>query len=156
MGGMNMTRKNIHQIFDLTGQSALVTGAAMGIGRAVAERLSEAGASVILADVDAAKGPEAAAAIWKQGRKAEFVQVDVSRAADVDKAVDFAAKAFGGPDILVNNAGVFPFSAAMSVPEATWDRVLGINLKGAFLCAQRAARKMAAAGKGSRIVNIAS
>lgn len=151
-----MKHKTISQMFDLTGKTALVTGAAMGIGQAVAERLAEAGAAVVLADINPEKGKEAAAAIRKLGRRAEFVQADTGKPADIEKAVDFVVRTFGGIDILVNNAGIFPFSPALDVSEALWDKVLGINLKGAFLFAQKAAKKMAASGKGGRIVNIAS
>lgn len=151
-----MNNKSISQMFDLTGKTALVTGAAMGIGLAVAERLVEAGAAVVLADINAEKGREAAAAIRKLGRKAEFILADAGRPADIDKAVEFVVKTFGNIDILVNNAGIFPFSPALDVSEALWDKVLGINLKGAFLFAQKAAKKMAASGRGGRIVNIAS
>ncbi len=151
-----MKHKTISQMFDLTEKTALVTGAAMGIGQAVAERLAEAGAAVVLADINPEKGKEAAAAIKKLGRRAEFVQADAGKPADIEKAVDFAVRTFGGIDILVNNAGIFPFSPALDVSEALWDKVLGINLKGAFLFAQKAARRMAAGGKGGRIVNIAS
>jgi 2-deoxy-D-gluconate 3-dehydrogenase len=151
-----MTNKSISQLFDLTGKTALVTGAAMGIGQAVSERLAEAGAAVVLADINIEKGKQAAAAIRKQGYRAEFVQADAGKPADIGKAIDFAVKTFGSIDILVNNAGIFPFSPALTLSEELWDKVMNINLKGAFLFAQKAAKKMVEAGRGGRIVNIAS
>ncbi len=151
-----MAYKNIAQMFDLTGKTALVTGAAMGIGQGIAERLAEAGAVVVLVDLNAEKGKAAAEEIKKKGRKAEFIQADAGKPVDIEKAVEFAVKAFGGLDILVNNAGIFPFSPALSLSEELWDKVMNVNLKGAFLFAQKAARKMATGRKGGRIVNIAS
>ena len=151
-----MTHKSINELFDLTGKTALVTGAAMGIGQAVAERLAEAGADVVSADINAEKGKQAVAEIHKRGHSAAFVQADAGKPVDIGKAVDFAVKTFGGIDILVNNAGIFTFSPALTLSEELWDKVMNINLKGAFLFAQKAARKMATAGMGGRIINIAS
>jgi len=151
-----MTLKSIPQMFDLRGKTALVTGAAMGIGRAVAERLAEAGAAVALVDVNPEKGNAAAAEMKKKGRKAEFVQADAGKVADIEKAVEFVVKTFSGLDILVNNAGIFPLCPALFLSEELWDRVMDVNLKGAFFFAQKAAQKMIAGGRGGIIVNIAS
>ena len=151
-----MATKTISQLFDLKGSTALVTGGALGIGQAIVDRLSEAGASVVIADINEKDSLETVAELQRAGRKVSFIKTDVSKLGEIQSAVDFAVKQYGSMDILVNNAGVFPFSPALYLDEATWDRVLNINLKGAFFMAQKAATKMLEGGKGGRIINIAS
>lgn len=151
-----METKTIQALFDLSGKGAVVTGGAMGIGKAITKRLSEAGAAVVIADVDAAQGQETARELQAQGRKAEFIATDVRKLEDIDQVMDLAMKTYGSVDILVNNAGVFPFMPALEMGEEAWEHVLDINLKGAFFCAQKAAKKMAEAGRGGRVINIAS
>ena len=129
---------------------ALVTGAAQGIGRAIAVGLARAGATVVCADV--VTGEETATLA---GNGARSVLLDVSDAAAVGQAMA-ALEATGGIDVLVNNAGIFPRSPALDLDEVEWDRVLAVNLKGTFLCAQGAARLMRAQGRGGRIVNVTS
>lgn len=151
-----MTSRTIAQLFDLTSQVAVVTGAGRGIGRAIALRLVEAGAAVVLADVDRAAAEVVATQIANQGGHATAVAADVSQVAEARTVVRQAALAFGRLDILINNAGVFPFAAALRVSEDQWDRVAGVNLKGTFFCAQAAAQQMIAEQHGGRIVNLAS
>jgi NAD(P)-dependent dehydrogenase (short-subunit alcohol dehydrogenase family) len=138
-------------LLSLHGSTAVVTGAARGIGRACAAVLAEAGARVWIVDVDEDAGTTAAHAIG--GR---FVQADVSRAEDATKTIDLVTARDGRIDVLVNNAGVFPMRAFLDVDEALWDRVLDTNLKGAFFFAQAAARHMARGPHGGSIVNVAS
>jgi NAD(P)-dependent dehydrogenase (short-subunit alcohol dehydrogenase family) len=147
---------SIADLFDLTGQVALVTGGAMGLGRAIALRLAEAGAAVLVADLDLAGGRETVEAIAALGGTAEAMVADVADVAQGRAAVEEAVATFGRLDVLVNNAGIFPFAATLRLVEAEWDRVLDVNLKGAFFLAQAAARLMIAARRGGRIVNIAS
>jgi NAD(P)-dependent dehydrogenase (short-subunit alcohol dehydrogenase family) len=144
------------RLFDLSGQAAVVTGAAKGIGKGIAERLAEAGAAVLLTDVDAREGEAAAAAIAANGGKAAFFRADSASVADARKTVDVAVEKFGRIDILVNNAGVFPGSPMLETTEEIWDRTLDINLKGAFFLSQAAAKRMVEARTGGSIVNIAS
>lgn len=151
-----MTQKLISQLFDLHNKTALVTGGAMGIGKAIVERLSEAGASVVIADIDKEQGAAASAEMKAKGRWVEYIFADTSQLNDIEKTVDFTIKTFNSVDILVNNAGIFPFSPALNLTEELWDKVLNINLKGAFFFAQKSAHKMIAGGKGGRIINIAS
>ncbi|MGA2008704.1 MAG: SDR family oxidoreductase, partial [Solirubrobacteraceae bacterium] len=133
---------------------ALVTGAAQGIGAAVAAGLAEQGARVVCGDLTA---PAATAdGIRAAGGQADSLTLDVTSTTDVAAAINFVAAGIGGLDILVNNAGVFPRSPALDLDEATWDRVLDVNLKGTFFCAQAAARLMVEQGRGGRIVNITS
>jgi NAD(P)-dependent dehydrogenase (short-subunit alcohol dehydrogenase family) len=141
----------------LSGKVALVTGAQQGIGRAIAVALAREGADVcvnFLDDRDAAE--RVAGEVRAGGRKAMVVQGDVARSRDVEAVVAAATRDLGTPDILVNNAGVFPRAQFLELAEAEWDHVLGVNLKGGFLCAQAAARAMVAAGRPGAIINISS
>ncbi len=144
------------QLLDLSGQSAIVSGGAAGIGQAIASRLAEAGAAVMIADINGEAAQASATTLNSQGLKARAMRADVSQVADNQAVVDATVKAFGRLDILVNNAGIFPFMPALQMTEDLWDKVLGVNLKGAFFLAQAAARQMVAAERGGMIVNIAS
>jgi NAD(P)-dependent dehydrogenase (short-subunit alcohol dehydrogenase family) len=141
--------------FSLSGRKALVTGASRGIGEALAMGLAEAGADVAVAARDRSSLAAAEAAIAAAGRKAVAVAIDVRDAAAIRAGIDQAAQALGGLDILVNNAGVEEVRDSLAVDEALWDRIVDTNLKGAFFCAQAAARRMAA-NKGGAILNLCS
>ena len=143
-------------IFDLSGKRALVTGASRGIGRAIAEGLARGGADVAVAARPSADLTAAAAAIEKLGRRAIAVPLDVSHAEDCARTVSTTVAELGGLDILVNNAGTEQVSPSLDVTEAIWDKILDTNLKGAFFCAQAAAKAMQAAGNGGVIINICS
>jgi NAD(P)-dependent dehydrogenase (short-subunit alcohol dehydrogenase family) len=141
----------------LSGRIALVTGAQQGIGRAIAIALGREGAAVCVNFLDDRAAAERVAAEVKAlGGKAMVVPGDVARCHDVQSMVAAAGAELGAPDILVNNAGVFPRAAFLELAEAEWDHVLGVNLKGGFLCAQAVARAMIAAGKPGAIINISS
>ncbi|MGH7374775.1 MAG: SDR family NAD(P)-dependent oxidoreductase [Candidatus Rokuibacteriota bacterium] len=141
----------------LSGKVALVTGAQQGIGRAIAVALAGEGADVAVNFLDdRAAGERVADLVRGLGRKAIAVEGDVARARDVEAMVAAVGGALGPPDILVNNAGVFPRSEFLELAEREWDHVLGVNLKGSFLCAQATARAMVAAGRPGAIVNISS
>jgi gluconate 5-dehydrogenase len=139
--------------FSLDGRKALVTGASRGIGRCLAIGLAEAGADVAVAARSAEALDEAAAAIAATGRRSAAVALDVARTDGIEAAVARAAEALGGLDILVNNAGMEEVRPSLEVDAALWDRILGTNLKGAFFCAQAAARRMK---PGAAIVNVCS
>jgi 2-deoxy-D-gluconate 3-dehydrogenase len=151
-----LAAKPVRELLDLRGKSAVVTGGAAGIGFGIASRLAEAGAGVVIADVDGPAAEAAAARLRALDRRAQAVAADVSAAADVQRLIGAAVAAYGGVDVLVNNAGIYPFRPLQQMSEAEWDRVLGVNLKGAFLCAQAAAREMRAQGRGGVVLNIAS
>lgn len=151
-GGMN---RPLDELFRLRGQVAIVTGAAKGIGLAVAARLAEAGAAVVLSDVDDAGLATAAQDLRKRDFRVETVHADASIPEDAKRVVAHAMSTFGRLDCLVNNAGIFPFAAALDVTPELWERVVRTNLSGAFFFAQAAAREMRSAGRGT-IVNIAS
>jgi len=136
----------------LTGRTAIVTGGAKGIGFGIARRFVAEGARVVIADVDADAGARAAATLEDAARA---VPADVSRPADVTRLIEQTLGSFGRLDILVNNAGVSLPAAFLDVSLDIWERTLAVNLTGAFLCGQAAARVMAKQRWG-RIINIAS
>ena len=146
----------LKQLMDLTGKTAVVTGGAMGIGYGIAYRLAEAGANLVIADMNRQAADEAAAKLKAKGYKAVAVQTDVSKADDVRKMVDSAAKTYGGLDILVNDAGIYPSVPVMQLTEHDFERILAVNLKGVFLCTQAAAAQMIKQGRGGKIINISS
>jgi len=138
---------------DLKGKAAIVTGAGSGIGYAIAERFAAAGASVC---VNYLGSEEEAKALAKRLPKAIAFKADVSKAAEVKAMVDATVEKLGSVDVLVNNAGVEKEMPFLDIDEATWDKLLNIDLKGAFLCAQACGRVMRDSGKGGSIVNISS
>ena len=123
----------------LSGRTAIVTGAAKGIGRACAERLVAEGANVILADIDDAAGNLAAR---KLGGAARYVHCDVATSADVTRLIGEVVASHGAVDILINNAGISASGDILHISEADFDRVIRVNLKGAFLVGQAVARQM--------------
>jgi len=148
--------KTIRELFDLTGKAAIVTGGAMGIGKGIALRLAEAGASVIISDINLESAQATVAEMKKAGYKAKAVQSDTSKVADAEKTVQEALNTFGDLHILINNAGIYPFTSTTDISEAVWDKTIGINLKGVMFFTQAAAKAMIAKGHGGKIVNIAS
>jgi NAD(P)-dependent dehydrogenase (short-subunit alcohol dehydrogenase family) len=140
-------------LFDLTGKKALVTGASRGIGQAMAEALAAAGADVAVTARDETSLHETAHRIGATGRKSLCRSLDVLDTARIRVLIDEIADGLGGLDILVNNAGYEEVRPSLDVDEALWDRVVSTNLKGAFFCAQAAARRMAA---GGAIINLCS
>jgi len=141
----------------LAGKVAIVTGAATGIGRAIATRLASEGASVIIDYVGAADVAEgAAAAINAAGGTCRAVQADVSHPEQVGTLFSSAVKAFGKVDIVVNNAGIEKKAAFVDYPVDELQKILAVNLVGPFLVSQAAARQMIAQGHGGRIINISS
>jgi NAD(P)-dependent dehydrogenase (short-subunit alcohol dehydrogenase family) len=141
----------------LEGRTALITGAASGIGREAALLFAEAGARVVVADCDASAGRETAAAIEAEGGRAHFVETDVRVAAQVEAAVAAAERVYGALHVLFNNAGIFPDDDGLppETSEAVWDRVMAVNLKGVFLGCKFGLPALLRAGGGS-IVNTAS
>ena len=151
-----MTTQSIAELFDLSGKGAIVTGGAMGIGQAISFRLAEAGASVIIADLDLDVANQTVEEIKSRGGKAQAIQADASSSADAEKVVQATIESFGSIDILVNNAGIYPLLPVMQVEEGLFDKVISVNLKGSFVYAQTVAAKMIEAGNGGKIINLAS
>ncbi len=131
---------------------ALVTGAARGIGRAIAVRLASGGTRVVMLDRDGEAVRSAAAGIGAAGG----LEADVADVRSVERAVAEAERVLGGIDILVCNAGIMDRAPFLEMDPGLWWRVLEVNLGGAFLCGQAVARGMVARGRGGRIVNVAS
>ena len=141
-------------LFDMTGRKAIVTGASRGIGREIALALAQAGADVAITARDLAALADTEDAIRALGRKAVPVELDVTDVALCRTAIAEAVAGLGGVDILVNNAGIEQICPSLDVEEELWDRILDTNLKGAFFCAQAAARLMD--GRAGAIINLCS
>lgn len=141
--------------FDLNGDVALITGAARGLGRAIALALAKAGADIALGLRDVTTADELVDAIGKLGRRAFRVQMDVARRDQIFSAVDRTVQHFGKLDIMVNNAGVAPENPAENVREEDFDYTLAVNLGGTFFASQAAARVMIRQRRG-RIINMSS
>lgn len=141
--------------FSLAGKVAMVTGAASGIGRAIALRLAAAGARVALLDVDGERGEGVAAEIRSRGGEALFLRCDVTSDRDCRAAVSAVKDTFGRIDILCNNAGIIRRRSVVELEEAEWDLVLAVNLKSVYLLSRHVIPVMAAQGGGS-IINTGS
>lgn len=150
-----MSKKSIAQLFDLTGKTAIVTGGSMGIGYGIVQRLAEAGATVVIADIAEETGNAKVAELSAAQRHAFFVKTDVSSEADVQHLVQETVRRTGKVDIFVSNAGVYPQRPVLDMDVALWDKIQGVNLRGLFLCNREAARSMVATGGGA-IINIGS
>lgn len=137
----------------LAGRSALITGAARGIGRAFAEAYVAEGATVAIADIDLAAAEEAAAAI---GGKAYAVRIDVTDQGSIEAAVKAVEEKAGGVDILVNNAAVFDMAPIDEITRASYEKLFTVNVAGTLFTLQAVARSMVARGRGGKIINMAS
>jgi 3-oxoacyl-[acyl-carrier protein] reductase len=138
----------------LKGKVAIVTGAAKGIGRAIALRLAKDGAAVIVNYSGSAKQAQEAVGLIEQGgSRAVAVQADVSKVGDVNRLFDTCFEKFGRLDILVNNAGMMFTKPVVEVGEEEFDRIFAVNVKGTFFCCQEAVKRVA---EGGRIVNFSS
>lgn len=135
---------------------AIITGAAQGIGQAIAQGLAREGAAVVIADLQEAKAQETVASINEAGGRALAMKVNVMHLPDLSAMVEQTLAHFGQVDILVNNAGILIIKPFLEVTEADWERQLGINLKAAFFATQKVAEAMIRTGRRGRIVNVAS
>jgi gluconate 5-dehydrogenase len=147
--------KNIKELFDLTGKTAIVTGGSRGIGVEMAEALAEAGASLMLCARRAEWLDETVEEFRAKGFRAEGKACDVSKAEDVQAVVDETVEKFGTVDILINNAGISWGAMPEDMPLEQWQKVLDVNLTGCFLMAQAVGKEMLKQNSGS-IINIAS
>lgn len=144
------------KLLDLTGKTAIVTGGAIGIGFGIAYRLAEAGARVVIANRTQEDGQKAVESLKAKGWSAAFVTTDVSSEGDVKKLIAETVSLFGGVDILVNNAGIYPSIPVMNMTSTDFDKVIGINLRGVFLCVKYVAEQMVKQQKGGKIINVTS
>ena len=138
------------------GKIALVTGAARGVGKVIAQRFAQEGASVVINDIDLKEADGVAQGMTREGFGAIALRADVSKGTEVEAMMDEVIGKYGRIDILVNNAGVFAQSVLiMDLQEEEWDRIMNINLKGVFNCSKAVIRHMIKQGAG-RIVNVTS
>jgi len=136
-------------------KSAVITGGAMGIGKAIAQLFSSEGCRVVIADVNEEKGAESQEEIEERGGSSLFIRCDVARADEVRNMVQKAVSVYGSINILVNNAGIWRPGRVTDLTEETWDQVLNTNLKGNFLVSKEIIPHMQKEGGGS-IINVAS
>lgn len=140
----------------LENKSAVVTGAAQGIGKAIAVQMAKEGASVLLADIDAELGEKTTEEIVSAGGKAIFVKTDVSVKSDVDSAVNIVVETFGKLDIMVNNAGIIIRDSVLDTQAEDWGRVFAVNVNGAYHGTVAAGKHMVERGEGGYILNLSS
>ena len=142
--------------FRIDGKVAVVTGAARGIGRAVAQLFAEAGARIVAADILAEAAAETASLVRDAGFEAVGIGTDISDETSVKAMFDQAETTFGGVDILVHSAAIFPKYALLDMTVEQWDKIHAVNMRGSFLTVREALRRMIAAEKGGAIVNVSS
>jgi 2-dehydro-3-deoxy-D-gluconate 5-dehydrogenase len=153
----NLTQAEKKNPFDLDGKNAIVTGGAMGIGFGIAKRLFDAGANVLIADLNAGAAETAAQKLSDSRRKAAAaIQADVTVEGVGDVIVNKCVELFGSVDILVNDAGIFPMTAVLKMTPNFFDRVFNTNLKGLVFVSKAAAAKMVERAQGGKIINISS
>jgi NAD(P)-dependent dehydrogenase (short-subunit alcohol dehydrogenase family) len=149
-------RSNTLDLFRLDGKTAIVTGGGQGLGRYMAEALSEAGASIVLCSRNLESLEEVKKDIEQKGGKALALRCDVTSPEDVDDVVAETGEAFGGIDILVNNSGASWGAPAEEMPLEKFDLVVQVNVRGTFLMSQAVGRRMIERGRGGRIINVSS
>ena len=140
----------------LENKVAIVTGAASGIGRAIAIEAARQGAKVVAADWNESGGRETSEILRKDGGAGEFVLTDISKPSDVQRLVERAVELYGALNILMNNAAIMVMGAVPELTEEQWDRQMAVNLKGPFLCSKYAIQQFRLQGTGGAIVNTAS
>jgi NAD(P)-dependent dehydrogenase (short-subunit alcohol dehydrogenase family) len=137
------------------GKIVIVTGAAQGIGKCVAETYAQEGATVIAADINAPLGEETVDQINANGNKAIFIHTDVANPSDIERLIESTVEQFGRIDILINNTGIGCWKSPYELSVEEWDTVINTNLRSTFLCSREAAKAMKQ-HEGGSIVNIAS
>ena len=153
----DVSDKTLAELISLQGRVAVVTGGATGLGKAMARRLAEAGAVVLIGDIDL---PLASATVAELsaacGASIHAMKLDVAVSASIVAVADYATDALGGLDIWVNNAGIYPSVPILHTTDDIWNQVMEVNLRGVFVGAREAARRMIAAGRAGVIVNVSS
>jgi glucose 1-dehydrogenase len=140
----------------LADKVALITGGAKGIGKAIALRFAQEGADIVVTDKDEHAGLETAEEVRAVGRRALFATADVSDRAVTEEVLEHVLRDFGSIDILVNNAGIIVFGSLMKCSPEDWDRMLAVDLTGAFHCTQLVGEQMVKRGRGGRMIHIGS
>jgi 2-deoxy-D-gluconate 3-dehydrogenase len=149
--------KSIQELFNLKGKVAIVTGGAMGIGKGIAQRLAEAGANLVLTDINIEAAQKTATEMMATGNiTVKAIKADSSKVVDIDRVIGETLKTYNDLHILVNNSGIYPFKPSIEMTEEIWDRTLGINLRGVMFFSKAAAKAMLDKKHGGKIINIAS
>ena len=144
------------ELINLNGKGAIVTGGAMGIGLSISRRLAEAGAKVVIADLNVGDARNACAELNSLGYNSKFIECNVTKEDDVKEMISNAVKILGSIDILVNNAGVYPRKPLDEMTGNDFERVISVNLLGTFLCSRYAVKEMMERHQGGCIINMAS
>ncbi|NSZ61462.1 SDR family NAD(P)-dependent oxidoreductase [Agrobacterium tumefaciens] len=139
---IDVSTKSISDLISLRGRTAVVTGGAAGIGKAISKRLAEAGANLIIGDLDEAKAKETVEEFASFGGKHVSAKLDVNDHASVTELADKAVNETGSLDIWVNNAGIYPSCSLLDITDVEWERVIDLNLRGTFFGAREAALRM--------------
>ena len=156
MSMQDLSSKTIEELVSLRGRSAIVTGGAAGLGFAICKRLAEAGADVLIADLDEQAATEAADRLADHEGTIIGAGLDASDSSSIKALADRAVNEFGAIDIWVNNAGMYPNTPLLEITDEHWDRVVNLNLRGTFIGAREAAKRMVETGTAGVIVNISS
>jgi NAD(P)-dependent dehydrogenase (short-subunit alcohol dehydrogenase family) len=160
LGGMRIqgakNADSMEKILDLSGKVAIVTGGARGLGFCIVNRLCEAGADVVIADIAVEFAEAAIEYFASKNKKVKFVKTDVRDVNQIHTAVDFTIKELGKVDILVNNAAIWSMNKFFDLTEETWDATIDTDLKGTVFFTQAVVKQMVVQGHGGKIVNIAS
>lgn len=146
----------LQELISLTGKTAIITGGALGIGYGIAYRLAEAGANVVIADLDGQAADAAVQSLKEAGFEATAAQTNVADEGDVERMVGAATDRYGGIEILVNNAGIYPNILVMNMKTDDFTNVLNVNLVGVYLCTKLVAKEMIQRNRGGRIINVTS
>ncbi|WP_350346780.1 SDR family oxidoreductase [Agromyces sp. G08B096] len=153
----DVSARSLTDLISLDGRRAVVTGAAQGLGKAIGARLAEAGADLLLVDLNEDAARAAAAELAERyGVRGLSTRADVTDTASVAATADLAIAELGGIDIWVNNAGIFPNAPVTMMPDEMWDATFAVNARGVFLGSREAARRMSTDGSGGVIINIIS
>lgn len=153
----DVSGKSLASLFSLEGRSAVVTGGAQGLGLAMARRLAEAGASVLIGDLRLEQARAAADELSERyARKVIAAHLDVADSTSIRAAGDLATGELGGIDIWVNNAGLYPNVGLLDMTDEAWEQVMAVNLRGVFASCREAARRMIDAGRGGVLINVVS
>src|SRR6187399_1797547 len=156
LGDIDMTPRNVKQLFDLSGKTALITGGSRGLGLQMAHALGEAGARIMLSSRKAEDLEQAAAELQAANIDARWIAADCGKEEDTRRLADETLERMGAVDILVNNAGASWGAPAEEHPVEAWDKVLNLNVRGYFILSQQIARGSMIPRKSGRIINVAS